>query len=120
MEGMMEWKTGYEIGIDLIDTQHRQLVEIISRLETSLSTNTEDREMGNALKFLVDYTNKHFSEEEALMRQSGFPRYEHQKALHKGLIQEVMSVLLKLKRGESIQPHHLTVHNFLALQRYLC
>ena len=103
----MEWKSEYEIGVDSVDTQHRQLVEMISRLETSSSTDTENREMGNALKFLVDYTNQHFSEEEAFMIKFGFPGYDHQKALHKDFIQEVMAVLLKLKRGESISPREL-------------
>ena len=107
----MEWKAGYDIGVDSIDKQHRQLVEIISRLEASLSTDAENREMGDALKFLVDYTNQHFSEEEAFMQKAGFPGYEHQKTLHKDLIQEVMEVLLKLKRGESIRPQELI--NFL-------
>jgi hemerythrin len=106
-EEMMEWKDSYDIGIESIDKQHRQMVDMISRLEISVATDTENREMGNALKFLVDYINMHFSEEEEIMRKSGFPRYEHQKALHKGLIQKVMAVLLKLKKGESIHPQEL-------------
>jgi len=99
----MEWKAGYDIGVDFIDKQHRQLVEIISRLEASLATDAENREMGSALKFLVDYTNQHFSEEEDFMLNASFPRYEKQKALHKDFIQQVIEVLLKLKRGESIR-----------------
>jgi hemerythrin len=101
---MMEWKPGYDIGVDFIDKQHRQLVEIISRLEASLATDAENKEMGGALKFLVDYTHQHFSEEEEFMLKTGFPRYEKQKALHKDFIQQVIEVLLKLKRGESIRP----------------
>jgi hemerythrin len=107
MEEWMEWKVGYDIGIDSIDNQHRQLVAIISRLEASLSTASENKEMGNALKFLVDYTKQHFSEEEAFMQEVGSPDYDHHKKLHKDLIQELMEMLLKLKRGKTIQPREL-------------
>jgi hemerythrin len=107
MEGMMEWKSEYDIGVDSVDKQHRQLVQMISRLETSSSTDTENREMGNALKFLVDYTNQHFSEEEALMIKVGFPEYDRQKTLHKDFFQKVMEVLLRVKKGESISPREL-------------
>lgn len=103
----MEWKAGYDIGVDLIDKQHRQLVEMISRLEASLATDAENREMGDALKFLVDYTHQHFSDEEEFMLNAGFPMYEKHKGLHKDLIHEVKEVLLKLKRGEAIRPREL-------------
>lgn len=103
----MEWKAGYDIGIDAIDKQHRQLVEMISRLEVAFSTNAENKEMGNTLKFLVDYVNQHFSEEEAFMLNAGFPGYEQHKALHKDLIKEVTTVLLRIKKGESINSKEL-------------
>ncbi|MFH0728510.1 MAG: bacteriohemerythrin [Pseudomonadota bacterium] len=113
---MMEWKSEYGIGVDSVDKQHRQLVEMISRLEASSSTDAKNKEMGNALKFLVDYTNQHFSDEEALMIKVNFPEHARHKTLHKNFFQKVMEVLLRVKKGESISPPELIdfLSNWLA------
>jgi hemerythrin len=104
--GEMQWKAKYEIGIELIDQQHRQLVETLTRLETA-TVAAQYREMGYALKFLVDYTNFHFSEEETFMQKIGYPAYDSHKALHKELIQKLMAILLKLKKGGTLEHQEL-------------
>jgi hemerythrin-like metal-binding protein len=103
----MEWKKEYNIGIESIDTQHRQLADTISRLEASITTDTQNKEMGRALKFLVDYTNSHFSDEELYMQKVGYPAFDRHKTLHKDLTQKLMDVLLKLKNEGTIQPREL-------------
>jgi hemerythrin len=102
----MEWKAEYDIGIDRIDKQHRQLAEKISRLEAA-SKDAQNKEMGSALKFLVDYTHYHFSEEESHMQEVGFPACERHKTLHRELSQKLLEILLKLKNEGTIQPQEL-------------
>jgi hemerythrin len=101
-ESRMKWYDKYNIGVAIIDTQHRELFRMIGRLQTSLSSKNVDEEMGNALKFLVDYAKHHFSAEEELMKRIGFPHYDHQKELHKKFIQEIANVLVRVKKGESV------------------
>lgn len=103
----MEWKDTYNIGVDEVDSQHRQLADMVTRLETSLATDQESKELGNTLKFLVDYTKKHFAAEEDLMVSSGFPGLTQHKKLHKTLIQEVTGVLIGLKKGQALEPQKL-------------
>lgn len=103
----MQWKSDFETGIDQIDLQHKQLVETISKLEAAALTGTQEKEMGRALKFLVDYTHFHFSDEESFMHKAGFPELEAHKEMHKVLVQQLMEVLLKLKRGEAIKSNEL-------------
>lgn len=103
----MEWKDEYAIGVKEIDNQHRELVAMVTRLENALSTNKEKQEIGNMLKFLVDYTKKHFTAEEEIMTVSGFSDHNRHKELHKNLIKEVMDVLLGLKKGRAIEPEKL-------------
>jgi hemerythrin len=102
----MQWKADYETGIEPIDQQHRQLVDTITRLETAAS-DAQYPEMGRALKFLVDYANYHFSEEELFMQKAGFSEYERHKALHKELIHKLMEMLFMLKKGGTLQPQEL-------------
>lgn len=100
----MEWKDAYAIGVKEIDSQHRELVDMVTRLENALSTDQEKQEIGNLLKFLVDYTKRHFSAEEEIMMDSGYPELSRHKELHKTLIDEVTGVLIGLKKGQSIDP----------------
>jgi hemerythrin len=96
----MRWYDKYNIGVEIIDAQHRELFRMIGRLQASLSSENVDEAMGNALKFLVDYAKHHFSAEEELMKRIGFPQYDHQKELHKKFIQKVANVLVRIKKGE--------------------
>ena len=59
------------------------------------------------MKFLVDYTKRHFTAEEEIMMNSGYPGLSNHNELHKTLINEVMGVLLGLKEGQTIEPNKL-------------
>jgi hemerythrin len=102
----MQWKAEYEIGIEPIDSQHRQLVDTISYLEAA-SEDSQNEEMGRAIKFLVDYANFHFSDEESFMQKQGYPAYEQHKILHKAFVHKLTEVLLTLKEGGTIQLQEL-------------
>ena len=103
----MEWYENYNIGVEEIDRQHRQLVAMVDRVQKSLQDQTTNQELGKALRFLVDYTREHFRSEEELMRRVGYPEYEAHKKIHAKLIQEVTDVLLGLKRGKQLNPLEL-------------
>jgi len=50
------------------------------------------------------------------MQKAGYSEYERHKALHKELVQKLMEILLKLKKGGTIQPQELLdfLSNWLA------
>lgn len=98
----MEWKESYNTGIKEIDRQHRKLVDMISQLQDSLSDGLVNKEMGNVLKGLVDYTRSHFRDEEALMQQIGFAEIATHKAIHEQLIAQIRDILIGLKEGRQI------------------
>ena len=107
----MEWYESYSIGNDLVDGQHKQLVEIISRLQNSLTLGDIGKEAGNTLKFLVEYSQKHFAEEEKLMRQIEYDEYTKHCEKHAILIGQITDILLKIKKGKQIDP--LKLYDFL-------
>jgi hemerythrin len=103
----MEWYDSYCIGNEKIDSQHKELVEMISRLQESLTGATLKQETANAIKFLVQYTRQHFADEEELMERIAFEGYDHHKLQHEKLITEVTNVLLDIKKGKQINPFEL-------------
>ncbi|MBN2525009.1 MAG: bacteriohemerythrin [Deltaproteobacteria bacterium] len=77
-----KWDKSWEIGLEEIDAQHRQLVDIINELGEAMKSRKTIDVIGNVLKELEDYTRKHFAFEEALMRRYGYEGLDAHKPLH--------------------------------------
>ncbi len=103
----MEWYDDYNIDVEPIDDQHRELVNVVTRLQESLSSSAANTEIGEALKFLVQYTQQHFKDEERLMTTIEFAELDSHKKMHAKLIDDVKNILLDLKKGKSIHPYEL-------------
>lgn len=101
----MEWHEIYSIGVEPIDSQHKQLVHMVSRLQTTLAGGDINQEVANALRFLVDYTKRHFADEEKVMQEIDFEELDHHKELHKKLINDVVHILLDIKKGKTVDPY---------------
>jgi two-component system, NtrC family, sensor kinase len=75
---VFKWNTYFETGIDIIDTQHKELVDIINEA-APLLTSKEELACGRIeglIKRLFDYAVMHFATEEGLMRSHGLlPSY---------------------------------------------
>ena len=107
----MKWKEEYNIGVELIDEQHKKLAGMIGELQTDLPAEEKNRRIGDTLKFLVGYAQKHFAAEEELMKMAKYPDYAYHKELHKKFAGEITAVLVKIKKGVPVQVADLS--NFL-------
>ncbi len=107
----MDWIDDYTIGVPAIDNQHKQLVKTITRLQNALTTPHLKTQISKTLKFIVDYSQHHFHDEEEFMATIGYPNLDTQKALHKKLIKEVRGILIQLKNKEPVNANDLI--NFL-------
>ncbi len=65
------WDDKFDTGVDIVDEQHRKLVDLINQLGSINARLTSTAELGEILKELADYTVYHFGTEEALMKQYG-------------------------------------------------
>jgi hemerythrin-like metal-binding protein len=103
------WKDEYNVGIDSIDQQHRKLVSLINQLTTAVDYSTGDEFEGEALAQLVDYTKTHFSYEEKLMEDNGYPDFEPHKAQHEKMIKKVNEVLVEYGENRDAALQHATL-----------
>lgn len=87
--GRIEWKEEYQTGVELIDAQHRHLVEIINKFEDALQKGKGSRQMNEILNDLTGYTQEHFSTEERLMAEAGYPQLKLHQSQHRQLLQKV-------------------------------
>lgn len=65
-----------------IDNQHTQLFDAINGFLGACSRSEGKEELSRALKFVSDYTSKHFSDEEGLQMKSAYPGYNTHRRYH--------------------------------------
>lgn len=88
------WNASFEIGIPLIDEQHRRLVDLINHLATALSEGGRLPQVEALIGELSDYAAKHFADEEQIMDGSGLSDEEktrHRKG-HRGFVEKVRQI----------------------------
>ena len=67
-------------GNEMIDTQHKELIDKINKLLDSCETSKEKVVAVKTLDYLADYTEFHFGEEEKLQESINYPAIaEHKK-----------------------------------------
>lgn len=96
----MQWSDDYSIGVKRVDLQHQKMLGMIDDFCGSLADGMEGHEVGNAIKFMVDYTKYHFHDEEKVMRAIGFTEIEAHRQRHQEFIDKVTSILLDLRNGD--------------------
>jgi hemerythrin len=84
-----QWSEDYLIGIEKIDRQHEAFFTAAQRLYDEVLLCRGDKAIAEALSFLRDYAEKHFQEEEGLMRDHEFPGLQEHRALHAGFMEQL-------------------------------
>lgn len=109
----------YKTGVELIDTEHRRLFEIIhdtnDLIHAELLHNKYD-EIMHLLVELKDYTEFHFRDEENLMERIHYPEISAQKRAHTAFVERLVEVdLTDLDEMDDNQQEYLIdLINFLS------
>lgn len=92
---LIEWDESLEVGIDVVDSQHRGLVELLNRV-LSLHTiiDADERKMNteDILSDLFSYTEFHFKTEEEYMEAMNYPDLENHKKIHLHLVSKLLQL----------------------------
>lgn len=90
----MYWKDRYELGVDLIDTQHKELfarVEVfMQKVRQAEDWDKKIAQVNETLEFMKVYVVEHFRDEEAYQQHIGYPGFEKHKKLHESMVQYVL------------------------------
>lgn len=108
------WDPKFSIGIEVIDQQHKFLIELCAKLNKSIleKNETEDKwrsHMIEALKSCVEYVKVHFSDEENIMKKYNYPNYKEHKARHDEFTMKVITTSGKfsdMNRTEALRFVH--------------
>lgn len=87
----LQWRDQLSVGNDLIDSDHKHLIEIINLADHSLQTMNR-AEVNTALDQLVKYSLLHFDLEEKIASAVGYPDVPHIHASHEALLVKLTEI----------------------------
>lgn len=105
------WSDNLSVGLFQIDTQHKNLINIINNLYDAMKAGKGKDIIPKIIKDMSAYTITHFSYEEKLMQQYGYPEYEAHKKQHDTFVKKVKEFEAEIAKGNITIT--LNVANFL-------
>ncbi len=92
----MLWKDKYELGVPLIDAQHKELFRrvdaFMQTLRSPVSWEEKVAKVNETLEFMKAYVVTHFQDEEVYQQKIGYPGLAEHRALHVGMVAYVVEV----------------------------
>ncbi len=93
----LEWDEKLETGIELIDTQHRELIKRIDALDLAIYGGKAKVELVIMLEYLASYVEAHFNTEEEMMMKVNYPDFSSHYEEHKKFKQVYARILQEYK-----------------------
>ncbi|VAW58635.1 Hemerythrin domain protein [hydrothermal vent metagenome] len=97
----IKWTEELNTHIQVIDSQHKRIVEYINTLD-DISSSHDRVQVEKLLGELVDYTLSHFAFEESLMEDAGYSFINGHKRVHQLFVRRVGDFQQRFKMGEDI------------------
>jgi len=94
------WEEKYSVGKREFDEHHKRLFTMINQLYDAMHDGRGQQELQSVLTKLFDYTVFHFSSEEKLLLQNGYPEYQKQLAQHEAFKSKVTEYRTKVEKGQ--------------------
>lgn len=98
----MKWVPEYNTGIDVIDDQHRRILDYINEID-AIDVNTDRERVKQILENIIDYTQSHFTFEESLQEEAGYKYRVPHKRVHDLFIKKIESYRDRFELGHSIE-----------------
>lgn len=95
------WTEDLDTRIDVIDKQHRRIVDYINDLEVAHASGNKES-VRRVLDDLIDYTMSHFAFEESLQEEAGYKYAKPHKKVHDLFVRRVNDYVERFKLGEDV------------------
>jgi hemerythrin-like metal-binding protein len=106
---LVVWKPEYNLGIAIIDEQHRGIVSTINSLFYAMQHEHGHKLLGPIIDMVNDYTQTHFDLEEDFLEHCNYSELDRHRELHG----ELMETLKKVGRKSLLQQEPLQFLDFL-------
>ena len=97
------------VGVEMLDCDHRALLEIIKELQTVTASDVDPRRTGSLLSKLADFTLAHYALEEGMMAATEFPGMALHRLQHQLIAEHVAALASRYNRdGLGLDSHSLS------------
>lgn len=100
----IDWNDILSVGIAKMDEEHKELFQRINALLVSLLGPEGEADIPKLVEAIREYAAFHFDDEQELMRQERYPRYEQHKVLHDAFLKEWGDIQTLLVNGQFSAP----------------
>jgi len=112
---ILEWQREYAIGVPVEDTEHRYLCELINDLHDAYLKGALAGRLTEVFEHLAAYVNRHFKNEEALMKAVGYPGLAAHRKEHEALLETTVELTEGFVEGSA----KITEDTMAFLKRWL-
>jgi len=95
------WSAELNTGIDVIDHQHRRIVDFINDLEAAQVLG-DQKQIKQVIDDCVDYTLSHFAFEESLQEEAGYQYCKPHKKVHELFTRKVSEYQERMALGDDV------------------
>lgn len=96
MGNRLIWNEQYNIGVPIIDKEHKKLLHILNKLfDFGQEEEKSHFACQEAIKYFKDHAIEHFADEEAYMASIGYPGLEAHKRIHRDFRKRLLPALEK-------------------------
>jgi hemerythrin len=96
------WTDQYILGVEVIDQQHRTILDNVNQLENAINNGQSQKQIGKLINKLVEYTLFHFNFEEGLQEKAGYPFLKPHQKSHALVAKQVTDFQTRFDKGEDI------------------
>jgi hemerythrin len=90
---LLQWVSGYSLGIASVDHEHRQMIEMINHIYEHMERSGSSDAIEAGLEDIYAGIAAHFALEERYMREAGYAEYEAHKENHEKLLDEIRELM---------------------------
>ena len=100
---MVEITQSFKIDVEAIDADHRRLVEIINEITTAIDEGRAE-ECIHLVPNFIEFSQRHFEREEALLNKHAYPLAEEHRKHHAGLNEKMSNIRTLAERAAGSKP----------------
>ena len=93
------WDDSFNIQVEVIDQQHRRLVELMNRLIATQDEKASDDDIADILGAMTNYLGYHFDTEEQLMIDHSYPELESHREEHQAFVTQTAYFIATYREG---------------------
>jgi len=101
-ELFMKWRPDFNLGIEVVDNQHKKIIELINLLSEAYSNNESREKLAGVLEEMDQYADHHFHTEEQIFNGCNYPFSAEHIVIHQNFRKKVAQFKKQSENGYQV------------------